>query len=165
MKNLFLSTGVATLFLILSGCGKSSDVNSAAMNEPLNGKISGREWKITFGTVRRKIFNGYTVTLFDIAPGQDPCTAKYNVGEPVHVVSFSLKEISVSEYDVKAGSGNPVSLTKILNQGGDISATTQGAFGEARLTKSDAQAIEGQLDVRGNDGNYVRGKFTAKMCP
>ena len=72
----------------------------------------------------------------------------------------------MAEYDAKSSSGKAVSLTKMVDKGGgDVTATTQVAFGDARVTKSDTQSIEGQLDVRGNDSNYVKGKFTAKICP
>ena len=165
-EKFFAQTFCLFSFLLFSGCGKDTGVNSPAMNEPLSGKIADHVWKIQFGTVRRKVFDSYAVTLFDVAAGQDPCTAKYSVGEPLHMVSFTLKDLSVAEYDTKSGSGKAVSLTKAVTTfGGDLTVTTHGAYGDARLTKSDAQSIEGQLDVRANGSNYVRGKFTAKICP
>ena len=164
MKHLLLWGLAATVLLV--GCGKENSSNSAAMNEPLNGKIAGRAWKFQFGTVRlSKTTNRWTFMLLDIAPGQDPCNATYNVGDTLYIVNFSTERNSVGEYDTKTSSGRPVSLTKMVTNGGaGFSSSSQGAFGDTRITRSDAASVEGQLDVKGNDDNYVKGKFTAKVC-
>lgn len=160
MKHVFLGGLVG--ILVLSGCGKDGSSTSAAMNEPLNGKIAGRAWKIQFGTARQdKLTGGWRFSLFDFAPGQDPCTATYNLGDTIYLVSFGTKENTVGDYDTKS---KPVSLTKAVSGGAGFSSSTQGAFGESRITYSDSEKIEGQLNVKGNDDNYVKGKFTAKVC-
>ncbi len=156
---------VATL--VLSGCGKEKE-NQAALAQKLNGKIDGQTWTHTFGAARQRTNIGGTkswaITLHDGSDGGNPCTATYAVGKPLYLVSFSLKDLSVGAYDVSAGSGTPVMLTHAVDTPSGFTSSSQGSFGTAWITKADDASVEGQLDVKGNEANYVKGSFTAKIC-
>ncbi len=163
MKNLSIIFAIATLFA-LAGCG-NHNANQAAMAQKLNGKIDGEPWTHTFGVVRPKLgSSSYSITLHNLPDRVDPCTATYVPGQAIYMVSFSVKELTAGAYDVSAGSGSSIYLTRAVTTSGNFSATSKGAFGEARLTKVDANTVEGQLDVSANDSNFVKGTFTAKIC-
>ncbi len=163
MKNLsIILTAVAVT--ILSGCGKDKE-NQAALAQKLNGKIAGQAWTHTFGAVRQKVATGsYAISLHNVPDGGDPCTATYVVGQPLLMVSFSLASLGTGAYDVSPGSGSSIYLTRAVDSGSGFSSTSTGAFGEVRLTKVDSTTVEGELDVKANDSNFVKGTFTAKIC-
>jgi hypothetical protein len=158
------------LAVVLSGCGKEGNSGDQGIGQRLTGKEAGQAWTHQFGTVREvKNATGapsWAIMLFTIPDGGDPCTATYNPGEPQFLVSFKVKELKVQDYDATAGTGTGIALTKAVEKAGGSTYTSHGAFGEARLTKVELEKnlVEGQLDVKANDANYVKGTFTAKIC-
>ena len=163
MKSLSIILAAVTV-ITLSGCGKDKE-NQAAIAQKLTGKIAGEPWTHQFGVVRRKIGSGsYSITLHNLPDGGDPCTATYVPGQPLLMVSFSVKDLTAGDYDVSPGTGSSIYLTRAVDSNGGFSAASTGAFGEARLTKVDTASVEGQLDVKANNSNFVKGTFTAKIC-
>ncbi len=151
--------------ILLSACGKSGSSDSS-LSEPLNGKIAGQSWKVNFALARYSVAaNNWRIAMYALPHQGDPCTAKYKQGEDVYLASFSIKELIAADYNVSPGSGSSVSLTKAKTDANGYSSSSQGGFGTAKITKVEGENVLGQLDVRGNDSNYVKGTFTAKVCP
>ena len=92
------------------------------------------------------------------------CTAKYKINDPIFFTSFSIKELATGTYDSSVGTGKAVSLTRAVDSGSGLASFSHGAFGTTADTKVNTDTIEGEMDVKANDDNYVRGKFTAKIC-
>jgi hypothetical protein len=161
------SMALLSALLVLTGCGKQADkLTSEKFAVPLNGKIDGKDWKQTFGTVRRKTSSdSYEFFLSSLPLSGDPCKAQYVVGETLYFASFSTLKLEPMELAVSGAGDGTIYLTVAKTSTTGTEASSVGAFGEARLTEVTSDQVKGQIDISGNSDNFLVGTFTAKVCP